>query len=207
MSQKQNLKRMNKTNKKIIVEEKTKDLANQLSSHSLKSVEHYFPIDRFFIEEHHYLEKILKADKLEFIFYNLENNSATYTIQLFICLPELWEKIEHDDLLSLIENFTSSFSFYSLIGFTYKYLEIDLLDEIFLSKNVNIKFKKDCLNYFSKILATFYMDENDLLDFNNNVFGIEKNKWDLVKKKIHNNNEFTKSLSISELSLKLTKFG
>lgn len=197
---------MNKTNKKIIVEEKTKDLVNKLSSHSLKSVEHYFPIDRFFIEEYHYLEKIQKVDKLEFIFYNLENNSTTFTIQLFICLPELWEKIEYDDLLLLMENFTSSFSFYSLIGFTYKYLEIDLLDEIFLSKNIDKKFKKDCLNYFSKILTTFYMDENDLLDFNNNVFGIEKNRWDLVKKKIHNNNKFTKSLSISELSLKLTEF-
>ena len=191
---------------KIIATKKIKELADKLSSDSSKNVKQYFPIDRFFIDENNYLEKIKNVEKLEFIFYNLENINPKYTIQLFVCLPELWENIKYEDIISLVENFTNSFSFYSLIGFTYKYLEIDLLDEIFLNQSINLKFKKDCINYFPNIIATFYMDENDIFDFENNAFGIKKHTWDAIKEKIHKNDLFKKSLPISQLSNKLKNY-
>ena len=47
-----------------------------------------FPIDRYFLEE--FLEEIEKVDKGQFLLYNLENLNNTYTVQLLLCLPELW---------------------------------------------------------------------------------------------------------------------
>lgn len=206
MYQKQSLRLMNKIVKKITVDKKTQDLADKLSIDSMKNVKHYFPIDRFFIEENSYLEKIKDVNKIEFMFYNLEHKNTTYTIQLFVCLPELWEDIQYEQLLLLMENFTNAFSFYSLIGFTYKYLEIDLLDEIFFNKNIDTKFKKDCSNYFSKIVATFYMDEEDFSDFNENTFGITKERWSNIKEKIFSNKKIKRSLSISDLNFKLNEY-
>ena len=197
---------MNRISKKIIVHAGTKDLVDKLSSDSIKNVEHYFPIDRFFIEDYDYLAKIEKVDHTQFIFYNLETKSSTYTTQLFSCLPELWEDTEYENILQIMDNFTNSFSFYSLIEFTYKYLEIDLLNEIFLNESINLRFKKDCAEYFPKILATFYMDESDYFDLNNNVYGVDKGHWDAVKIKIHGNNKFKKSLPISQLRIRVREF-
>ena len=52
-----------------------------------------------------------------------------------------------NDIYKLIENFTNSFSFYSFIQYTYKYLEVDLFDEIICNLDVDDIFKKDCIKY------------------------------------------------------------
>ena len=46
--------------------------------------------------------------------------NPTYTNILFLCLPELWEKIGVDDLVAMLENVTNTFSYYVIIEFTYK---------------------------------------------------------------------------------------
>jgi hypothetical protein len=189
--------------RKIEINSEVKELSHKLSVDSFQNVVHYFPIDRFFIEENGYLEKILSVNYLEFLFCNLENVNTTYTVQLFVCLPELWEKVTRQDIIVLIESFTNSFSFYSFISYTYKYLKIDLLDEIFYNKNVNIKFKKDCIHYFPNIIATFYLDEDDYFEFEENLFGISIERLNVLQEKFKNNNEFKKAISKKELHEKL----
>nr|WP_314499223.1 hypothetical protein [uncultured Chryseobacterium sp.] len=188
---------------KIIIGDYVKDLSKNIVNESRIKNMHYSPIDRFFIEENGYLEKILSVNYLEFLLYNFEQINPTYTIQLFLCVPEIWEKVNFKDINTLIENFTNSFSFYSLIGFTYKYLEIDLLDEIFYNKNVNISFKKNCSKYFPNILATLYMDEYDYFEFKENLFGISLEQIKNLQKKFHENIDFKNAISYNKLHKKL----
>lgn len=191
---------------KIEVSGYIKELSEDLSISSFHHVEHYFPIDRFFIEKYDFLEKIKQVDALAFLFCNLEKVNPTYTVQLMLCLPELWEEMTYEDLLNLIESFTNSFSFYAFIEFTYKYLEIDLLSEIFDNPNVDLKFKKDCIGYFPGIIATFYLDEDDHRAFNENLMGIHINDWNYVKQKLLVSKRIKPALSPKELSNKLEEF-
>lgn len=191
--------------KKIIVSTEVKKLSEKLSVDSFQNVQHYFPIDRFFIEENGYLEKIKSVDAIEFIFHNLESVNTNYTVQLLLCLPELWEGIWYEDIINLIENFTNSFSFYTLIGFTYQYLEIDLLDEIFYNENVDLKYKKDCADYFHRITATFYLSEYDMFEFNENLFGISLNDWNYTKQRLLSDKRVRPSLEIDDLYKKLKR--
>ena len=192
--------------RKIEVSEDVKELSEDLSISSFHHVEHYFPIDRFFIEKYDFLEKIKKVDSLEFLFCNLERVSTTYTVQLMLCLPELWEDIGYEELVQLIESFTNSFSFYALVEFTYKYLEIDLLDEIFNNPNVEQKFKDNCLDYFPKIVATFYLDEYDYFEFNENLFGIHINDWSYTKQRLLVDKRIKPALEPKELFTRLKNF-
>lgn len=189
--------------KKIEVTKEVQELSDRLAVDSFKNVIHYFPIDRFFIEENGYLDEILSVNYLEFLFFNLENINPTYTVQLFLCLPELWEKVTYKDFIKFIENFTSSFSFYSLIEYTYKYLEIDLLEEIFYNQNIHMKFKKDCASYFPNIIATLYIDEHDYFEFEENLFGIGLTQIKNLQCKFKNNNDFKKALPPNKLYEKL----
>jgi len=190
----------------ISIKEEIIDLSNQLSVDSVKNVTHYFPIDRFFIEENGYLDKILAVNHLEFIFYNFENVNPTYSVQLFVCLPELWEQITYENIKVLLENFSNSFSFYSFIEYTYKYLEIDLFDEIMHNKNIDNKIKKDCIHFFISTLGSLYMDEDDYLDFEENVFGISMNKLIVLREIFEAHEEFKKILPQEKFYQKLISF-
>lgn len=185
--------------KKIIISLDVVKISDKLSLNAIHGVKHFSPIDRFYIEENGYIEKIKSVNKIEFLLYNLENINPTYTIQLLLCLPELWEKINYRDLLNLLENFTNSFSFYSFIGFTYKYLNINLFNDIFDNENIDNKYKKDCLLYFANTLATLYMDESDYLEFNENLLGVSLESWNNVKQRLYLESKIKKSIPIDDL--------
>lgn len=190
----------------ILVEEEIKKLSDSIASTAPQKVEHYFPIDRFFLEDYGYLTLLSDVDSLQFLFHNLERVNPTYTGQLLLCVPELWQDIDYEDLIMLIENFTNSFSFYTLIEFTYKYLEIDLLDEIFDNPRVDDKFKKDCLDYFPKIIATFYLDEDDYTVFDENLAGIHINDWSYTKQRLLVDKRVKSAVSAPELAKRLKGF-
>ncbi len=183
-----------------------KQLSDLLAVSSTKQKVDYFPIDRFFIEKNGYLEKVLSVDYLEFLFCNLENVNSTYTVQLFVCFPELWNKVTYNNIILLIENFTNSFSFYSLIEFTYKYLKIDLFNEIFYNNNVEIRFKKECISFFLNTFENLYLEEYDYIEFKENSFGISLNQIESLQYKFKNDTNFNPTLTKIELYEKLTKF-
>lgn len=189
----------------LIIDDSVITLSQILFKDSILNVEHYFPIDRFFIEEKEYLEKILSVDYLQFIFYNFEIVNPTYSVQLFLCLPELWKKITYSDIYKLIENFTNSFSFYSFIQYTYKYLEVDLFDEIICNLDVDDIFKKDCIKYSLNTIETLCMDKDDYEEFEQNIFGISIEQLIDLKQYFTTNMHFRKSLGKKELHYKLNK--
>lgn len=182
-----------------------KELSDYLLNNSKTKKLTYYPMDRFYILNNNYLDKILSLNHLEFIFYNLELINETYAVQLLICLPELWENITYNDMIDLIENFTNSFSFYALVEFTHRYLNIDLMDEIFYNKNVDLKFKKDCARYFRNIIATLYMNEFDYADFKDNIFGVDLEQLKKIRLKFQNDHNFKKTMSIEALYKKLSE--
>ncbi|MCJ8155341.1 hypothetical protein MKJ01_16365 [Chryseobacterium sp. SSA4.19] len=189
---------------RIYIDHQVKEISELLIRDSKNKIIDYFPIDRFFIERNRYLEKILSLNYLELLLYNFEKTNPTYTVQLFVCLPELWEKVCYEDIKILVENFTNSFSFYSLIEFTYKYLEIDLFDEIIYNENIENNFKRDCLTFFINILDSLYLDEYDYLEFEENLFGINIEKLQALQFKFKENREFKKTKSKKELYEKLS---
>lgn len=190
---------------KINITSNTKELSDSLFSDRKTEKLKYYPIDRFYIMDNNYLGKILSLNHLEFLLYNLEMVNESYTVQLLVCLPELWENMSYEDFITLIENFTNSFSFYALVEFTHKYLGIDLMDEIFSNKNVDLKFKKDCVKYFSNIIATLYMDEFDYMEFDENLFGVNVEQLKKIQLKFQNDNKFKKTMPIEELYKKLSQ--
>lgn len=190
---------------KIRISETVKDLSEDISISAFHHVEHYFPVDRFFIEKYNFITDILKVDALEFLLCNLESTNTTYTIQLMLCLPELWEEINYEDILNLLENFTNSFSFYAFISFTYKYLDINLFDELFTNKKIKLKFKKDTLDYFLKTSAILYLDEDDLIDFEENLMGINLNDWSYTKQKLLIDDRFKPTKDLISLNKYLKK--
>lgn len=189
---------------KINITPYTKELSDSLFSDREIEKLRYFPMDRFYLIDNNYLGKIVSLNYLEFLLYNLEMVNESYTFQLLVCLPELWENMSYEDFITLIENFTNSFSFYALVEFTHKYLEIDLMDEIFYNENVDLKFKKDCARYFHNIIATLYMNEFDYIDFKENVFGVNMEQLEKIQLKFQNDNNFKKTISIEELYKKLS---
>lgn len=188
------------------ISEDVRDLSNDLAILSIRHSQSYLPIDRFFIEEYNFLEEIKKVDSLEFLFCNLERINTTYTVQMMLCIPELWEDVGYEELVQLIESFTNSFSFYALVEFTYKYLEIDLLNEIFDNPNVKQKFKDDCLEYFPRIVATFYLEEDESYIFDENLMGIQLSDWSYIKQRLLVDKRIKPALEPKELFDRLKKF-
>ncbi|SEH45551.1 hypothetical protein [Chryseobacterium culicis] len=190
--------------KKINITSQVKELSDSLFNDRKTENLRYYPIDKFYILAHNYLEKILSVNHLEFIFYNLEMINETYTVQLLLCLPELWENVTYNDMITLIENFTNSFSFYVLMEFTHKYLEIDLMDEIFYNKNVDLKFKKDCIKYFPNIIASLYMNEFDYIELEENLYGVNIEQIKKIQLKFKNDSNFKSVMSKEEVYKKLS---
>lgn len=89
----------------------------------------YFPVDRYFLEP--LIDRILSYRSIDIIYYTIELTSSLFASQFFLCLPELWDDITFDELLIICERFDKSGSFDTMIKFTYKYLEIDILNASF----------------------------------------------------------------------------
>ena len=100
-----------------MIDEKIKEVSDFLISRSAEESD-FHPIDRFFLEP--YIKQILELNRNDFLLYNLQYANILYTSSLFLCLPELWEDITVDDLVSIVKRFTNDYSYFSFIYFTYK---------------------------------------------------------------------------------------
>jgi len=140
------------------------------------------PVDRFFLER--YLHEILALDAEKFLLYNLENVNNTYSVRLLVCLPELWENMEFEHIKKLINSFTNVFSFYAILQFTHKYLEIDIFEMIYENENVKLGFKKDISGYLINQCANLIMDEDDYFEFEKGLIGVSLRDWSYIKQKL-----------------------
>ncbi|MFN3639888.1 MAG: hypothetical protein ACK4UK_03125, partial [Flavobacterium sp.] len=110
--------------------------------------------------------------------------SNLYSEQLLLCLPELWDDITFESIESLLRQFTNSFSFYSFLSFTYKYLEIDIIDLFFNDNHIDILHKKNLSSYFKNIVLSLYKDHDDYFLFDNDYIGVTNEEWLNVKNRL-----------------------
>lgn len=145
----------------------------------------YFPIDRRFLEP--YLARINQEDEREFIYFNLENATRGYAIQLLVCLPEVWERADMDDIEEILASLTRTFGYFILVEFSYKYLEIDILPLILnYAKNSGKHAEiSDYLRRQWNILIKSE-EEQDELEHGHEAeaFGYERDRWIYIKQKL-----------------------
>lgn len=183
---------------------RTKKLSDEICDKAQKYA-NYFPVDRPFLAK--YVDEILKQDNVEFIYSNLENLNNTYTVQLFCCLPELWENITYSDLLTLIGNFTNIHSFYTFIEFTYKYIGIDTIDIVLKSDRVSDLYKDKLQDFLSNQYINLIMDDDTLSDFREDILGIDYASFEYIKQKMLLDNRIEPSEKTGiELKNRLKKY-
>ena len=73
------------------------------------------------------------------------------------------------------------------------------------SKKIKLKFKKDTLDYFLKTSAILYLDEDDLIDFEENLMGINLNDWSYTKQKLLIDDRFKPTKDLISLNKYLKK--
>jgi len=145
----------------------------------------YFPIDRNFLIP--YLKEIVKLNPVEFVVYSLEQANPTYTNLLFLCLPEIWENIDVDDIETIVENLSNDFSYFTLIEFTYKYLEVDILKIILKQakkKGVDGKIRQYLQNQWNVIIKS--TEDRTALEtgIGQEFFDYDNRKWNYIKQKL-----------------------
>ncbi|MEO3403038.1 hypothetical protein AAFN85_03990 [Mucilaginibacter sp. CAU 1740] len=141
------------------------------------------PVDRKFLEKH--LDEIKSYNTLSFLYYNLEMVNDLYVTQLFACLPEIWKDIKLDNLITLSENFTNVFSYYTLIKFTYKYIEIDII-EIVLNIIIAKKDRnclKSVIDYLHRQWNVLIKSEETMMDFEDGFIDVDYQEWMDIKQK------------------------
>lgn len=157
----------------------------------------YYPIDRTFLED--YLSQILNLNVSEFILDNLERGEITYTVILLAALPELWENLDVEDIVSIIDQFTNSFAFYSFIIFTYKFIEVSFIDLIMEMPTVSVEQKQDIKDFLLNQFPNLIKDEDDYFLFDENVYG-SLNSWRYIKQRFLLDKRVTPAmLSLDEL--------
>jgi hypothetical protein len=158
------------------------ELSSMLHERALLQAE-CFPVDRYFLQQ--YIDDILSFDKNEFILHNLESCSNTYTAQLFLCLPELWEDISVDEILEISKKFTNIFSYYTLIEFTHRYIEINIIELLVQIPSLPKKIKDNIVDY---LITSFYPNliktEGDYLFFKEGLYGVKEEVWLYIKQRL-----------------------
>jgi hypothetical protein len=163
------------------MDNKIKYLSDLIATKSAMEAE-CFPIDRYFLDP--YMNDILDLNRTDFLLYNFERGNTNYTVQLMLCLPELWEEIEMNDIINLIEKFSNVFSFYALINFTYRYIEIDIFKIIFQSKLMSDNFILEIKEYLKSQYPNLLKTESDYLFFEEGIWGIKNENWIYIKQKL-----------------------
>lgn len=163
-----------------MIDDRIKQLSDYISYHSAREAA-CFPIDRYFLEP--YINEILGFNKIDYILYNFEKGSITYSKVLMLCLPDLWEHVTVDDLILIINRFTNDFSYYAMLVFTSAYLEIDLLPLILsldsVSSERRIVIKKFLLSQYPNLIRS----EEDIFWNHEEILGIHIGDWEYNKQK------------------------
>ena len=180
----------------INVSQQVIDLSNELSSKSIKEA-NYHPVDRYFLNP--YLKRIYSVNYLDFIFYNLQNINNLYTNYLFVCLPEIWEKVDGSDIKYLLSNFTNVFSFYTIINFTHKFLGVNILFFIFKSESINEYYKQQIKIYLKNQYYNLIYGENDSFEFDEGIWGVNLDSFIYSRQKLLLDKDFAPAMTLEEL--------
>jgi len=164
-----------------MIDDRIVKLSDMLAIKSGKESE-CFPVDRYFLKP--YIERIISLNRNDFLLYNLERVNNTYTVQLFLCLPELWVNIDFDDINEIIANLANVFSFFALINFTYRYVEVNIIGLIFRSSKVSSKFKTEIKNYLKTQYPNFFKSDSDYLFFEEGLYGVKIDAWKYIKQRL-----------------------
>jgi hypothetical protein len=141
-----------------------------------------FPVDRIFLKRH--LKEIESLDYTSFLYYNLELTADTYVNQLFICLPEIWINVSLDDLIEISKLFTNVHSYFTLIKFTYKYIEIDIIQIVlYIAKEKKISYLNQILEYLENQWNTIVKSEGEMEDFEDGFIDVDYAEWKYIKQK------------------------
>lgn len=143
---------------------------------------HYLPVDRYLLES--YIDELKEVDAYLFIQYNLEQFPSTYSTQLLVCLPELWEDIEVDDLVEMIENFEHLLAVFALILLTYKYLQIDIIGLIFENTNLSTDKKKEIKEFLNRQYYNLILQEDDFDALEEDLIGIKLSAWIYIRQRL-----------------------
>lgn len=146
------------------------EISNDISYRAKEADFH--PINRHFLQP--YFNKIMTLDKIYFLFYNIENKRSLYSTYLMLSLPEIYNNINIDDLINLIKRFTKNSSYYTIIVFAYKYIEINIIGTILTQLFINKEIKKDLVKYIEYQYISFMKDDSDYFFFNNDMFGVSE---------------------------------
>ena len=165
----------------LSISNEVKNLSKEIASEAFKKA-NFFPVDRAFLGQ--YLEQILSVDKKEFILCNLENVNNTYTVQLFLCLPELWEGLSVDELIDIISEFTNISSFFAVIEFTYKFIEINIIDLIFSHNLIKGELKSRLKEFLKNQYNTLIKYEGDYFVIEKTLSEISYDSWMYIKQKL-----------------------
>ncbi|WP_412465575.1 hypothetical protein [Pedobacter sp. KLB.chiD] len=145
----------------------------------------YFPIDRAFLEQ--FINQIVSVNNIDFILYNIELINPTYTKALFLCLPELWTNFSEDDFDYLLKKFSNSISYFLLIEFSYKYIEVNILELILKYAKIN-GFYNDVKEYLKNQYSTIIKSMDERMDLEIGVereaFGYNAELWNYIKQRL-----------------------
>ncbi len=178
-----------------MIDEEIKEISDFLISKSAEE-SNFHPIDRFFLEP--FIDQIVKLDRNQFLLYNFQYDNTLYSSYLFFCLPELWEDITIDDLISIMKNFSTDYSYFSFIYFTYKFVEIDCLKLIFGLPFLNIETKEELRRYIKSQYTNLLKSETDYFFLSDKVIGIHNEVWMSIKDKLINDSRVTSALGTME---------
>ncbi|WPU97555.1 hypothetical protein SNE26_16130 [Mucilaginibacter sp. cycad4] len=139
-----------------------------------------FPVDRNFLEKR--LDEIKSFNAVSFLYYNFEMVNDLYVTQLLACLPEIWTDIKLDDLITLSENFTNVFSYCTLIKYTYKYIEIDIIEIVLniVAKKNRDDFKS-VIEYLHKQWNVLIKSAETMMDFEDGFIDVDYHQWMNIK--------------------------
>jgi hypothetical protein len=181
----------------LLIEKKVKILSDLIAERSLIESECQ-PIDRHFLQQ--YITEILNLDRNSFLLYNLEKVNSTYTEYLLLCLPELWEDITVEDLIIIIRNFTNPFSFFVLILFTYKYIEINIIQLIFSIESIPFETKEKIKEYLNSQYPNLIKAEGEIFVIDESLIGVSNTEWMYIKQRLLLDKRIKPALnSLSEL--------
>jgi hypothetical protein len=162
----------------ITVDKKIREFSDFLAKTALLEAECY-PIDRYFLKP--YIESILQMDRNSFLLYNLEKVNNNYSIQLLLCLPELWQNITVDDIVEILYNFTNIFSFYALITFTYKYIEVNIIELILNLNKLNPTIKFEIKDFLGTQYPNLVKSEGEIFTIDESLIGVSTDDWMYIK--------------------------
>jgi hypothetical protein len=172
---------MNAIKTESMIDEKIKELSDFLLGSSAQNSD-FHPVDRFFLQP--YIGQITELNRNDFLLYNLELVNTTYSTYLILCLPELWQDITVDDLLSIINRFTNDFSYFTFIYFTYKYVEINSIKLILELCNLKPDTENAIKSYIKNQYRNFLKTETDYFFFDVGAIGVENDDWMYIKQRL-----------------------